>query len=82
MNAFKDERLSVFEFDHVPFFALACFEVVSRKLNFFAADKFFDIACKLFQVQGFDGFKIVVAVFIQRRIVTVYEIIIQLQWEG
>ena len=50
MDAFEDERLSITQLDDIPFFASSGLEVVSRKLNFFTADKFFDVVCKPFQI--------------------------------
>src|SRR5512133_1166103 len=79
MDAFEDERLSIAQADHIPFFASPGLEVVSWKLNFFAADKFFNIARKAFKVQGFKGFEVVNAVLIDWGFIAVDEIMIKLK---
>jgi ferredoxin-thioredoxin reductase catalytic subunit len=35
-------------------------------LNFFSAEKFFDILCEAFEIRSFDGFEIMFAIFIER----------------
>ena len=82
MNPFEDERLPVAESNHIPLLASPGLEVVSWELNFFAAEKFFDVARKPVQVQGFERFKVVGAVFIERSLVAVNEIIIEFERIG
>ena len=77
MDPLDHQDLS-FSHDHpTRFFAAAAVdEIVDRRFCDISFDKTFDIVIQPFQINALDGFKIIVAVFIQRCFVPAEKIIV------
>ena len=83
MNTFQNENRIIFNFQFITFiFLLPQREVKARKLHFLTAQQSLQLLVKQFQIERIQRLIIIVTVFIQRCLFTVYEIIVQGDREG
>ena len=77
VDAFNNQNILRSELQIIPFvFTKACFKVKTGHFHPFSRQQIRHILIEFFHINGFQTFEIIVALFVQRRLIPVYEIIV------